>query len=135
MQRLRVLAVAGCLVLSACSGGGGGSSSPSASVRPLPVILEPDDPSIPYGITAIDYHFHDAHPSRPLTPHRAVIWTNQGSVLHNVTIPQLGFSKDLPVGASIEIRSLGKKLGGPGVYTFFCKYHAQLGMRGTIIIA
>ena len=38
------------------------------------------------------------------------------------------------VGATIVIRNLGEKLGGPGTYTFFCKYHPTLGMFGTIVI-
>jgi hypothetical protein len=105
-----------------------------AGVLP-PITLGSDDPSTPYGITAIDYHFHDAHPSIPLAPIRTVVWTNAGSLKHNVTIPALGYSKDLPVGATIQIANLGLKLGGPGTYTFFCKYHDNLGMAGVIVIA
>jgi plastocyanin len=100
-----------------------------------PITLGSDDPSTPYGITAIDYHFHDAHPSIPLSPNRTVLWTNAGSVRHNVTIPALGFSRDLPVGATIQIARLGEKLGGPGTYPFFCKYHDMRGMAGLIVIA
>jgi plastocyanin len=105
-----------------------------ASALP-PITLGSDDPSSPYGITAIDYHFHDAHPTIPLAPTRTVLWTNAGSVKHNVTIPGLGYSKDLPVGATIQIADLGQKLGGPGIYPFFCKYHYSLGMAGVIVIA
>jgi hypothetical protein len=105
-----------------------------AGVLP-PITLGSDDPSTPYGITAIDYHFHDAHPSIPLVPTRTVVWTNAGSLKHNVTIPALGYSKDLPVGATIQIADLGLKLGGPGTYPFFCKYHDNLGMAGVIVIA
>ena len=94
----------------------------------------PDDPSIPYGITAIDYHFHDAHPSLPLDPGRTVLWVNAGRARHNVTFPTTGFSKDLPVGREFRIRRLGEKLGGPGTYTFFCKYHEAFGMTGVIVI-
>ncbi len=98
-------------------------------------MLGPDYPNLPYGITAINYHFHDAHPTRPLSPDRAVLWHNDGSVLHNVTILALGFSKDLPVGATITITKLGRKLGEPGRYRFYCAYHLSLGMKGTIVIA
>ena len=105
-----------------------------ASALP-PITFGSDDPSMPYGITAIDYHFHDAHPSIPLAPTRMVLWTNAGSVKHNVTIPALGYSRDLRVGATIRIADLGQKLGGPGIYPFFCKYHDSLGMAGLIVIA
>jgi hypothetical protein len=93
-----------------------GGSTTAVSTVPAISIL-PDDPSQPYGITAIDYHFHDAHPTFPLAPSRTVTWTN-----------------DVPLGATIRIRDLGRKLGGPGTYTFFCAYHENLGMIGTIII-
>jgi hypothetical protein len=120
------------LCLPACRGAGGASTT---SVSTIPAIsILPDDPSQPYGITAIDYHFHDAHPTFPLAPARTVSWTNAGTVVHNVTFPQLGYSKDIPLGATIRIHDLGRKLGGPGTYIFFCAYHQNLGMVGTIII-
>jgi len=118
------------LFVVACTSGGNGDTASG-----LPVIVQGyDDPSLPYGIVAIDYHFHDAHPSIPLDPSRDVTFSNQGSVKHNVSFPEFGYSKDLPVGATIVIRNLGEKLGGPGTYTFFCKYHPTLGMFGTIVI-
>jgi hypothetical protein len=134
MRSVRTSVAIAALLASACSPGPSDRSSATFSPSSLPVIVAPDDPSLPYGITAIDYHFHDAHPTRPLGVTRTVLWTNQGSVAHNVTIPAIDFSKDIAVGQTIEIKDLGKKLGGPGVYTFFCKYHAPLGMSGTIII-
>ena len=78
--------------LTAC---GGPAAGPSPTLPPeARVSVAPDDPSIPYGITAIDYHFHDAHPSRVLTSDRSVRFTNQGTVKHNVTFPEFGFSHD-----------------------------------------
>jgi len=118
--------------LAACTGAGAGGSPtlpPEARVSVLP-----DDPSQPYGIVAIEYHFHDAHPSRPLSVNRTVVFSNQGTLKHNVTFPQFGFSQDFSPGQTITIKDLGQKLGGPGVYTFFCKYHANLGMVGTVIV-
>ncbi len=51
-----------------------------------------------------------------------------------MTIPALEFSKDLPVGATITIKDLGRKCGGTGTYPFFCQYHVVRGMRGVIMI-
>ena len=117
----------------ACSGS---RQSSIGQVPPVPGIsILPDDPSLPYGIVAIDYHFHDAHPSASIAPDRTVTWRNDGSVVHNVTFQQFGFSRDFAPGDSFKILRLGEKLGGPGTYTFFCRYHDNLGMRGTIIIA
>lgn len=116
------------LVLTACGSGGSGAS-------PVPGIsILPDNPNQPYGIVAIEYHFHDAHPSFPLDPTRTVIWTNEGTVTHNVTFPQFGFSKDFSPGRTITIKDLGQKLGGAGTYQFFCRFHESLGMIGTVII-
>jgi plastocyanin len=98
------------------------------------VVQGSDNPAAPFGITAIDYHFHDTHPSIPLTPDRTVMWSNQGLVLHNVTIPGIGFSRDIQPGQGFEIKALGAKLGGPGVYTFYCEYHQSIGMTGVIVI-
>ena len=106
----------------------------SAAAARVAIITLPDNPSLPYRITAIDYHFHDAHPTVPLAPTRTVMWTNDGSLVHNITFPEIGYSKDIPVGRSVRIKDLGKRLGGPGTYTFYCAYHENLGMTGTIII-
>jgi Cupredoxin-like domain len=125
-RRSRWLGVA-LLILVSCS------SSRAATGPPL-ITIGSDDPNAPYGIVAINYHFHDAHPSIPLATTRTVLWVNEGTVKHNVTFPELGFSKDIQVGQTIRIKDLGQKLGGPGTYTFYCKYHEALGMVGTIII-
>ena len=118
------------LLLTGCS------ADPPRSDNGFPIIVQQsDNPAIPYGITAIDYHFHDAHPSLPLAPGRTVKFVNQGRVKHNVTFPDLGFSQNLRPGGVLEIEDLGRKLGGPGTYRFFCAIHVSSGMAGTIVIA
>lgn len=113
------------------------SANSSTSVTPgVPsVSILPDNPSRAYVVTAIDYHFHDAHPTRPLVSGRTLIIRNQGAVRHNVTIPSIGFSKDLPPGGQIVIRNIGRRLGGPGRYPFFCKYHLPQEMRGVLLVS
>jgi hypothetical protein len=110
-------------------------ASQASRRRADPILPAVDDPSLPYAIVAIDYHFHNAHPTLPLASTREVIFYNQGSVVHNVTIPSIGYTKDIPVGKKLVIQELGRELGGPGTYTFYCKYHADRGMSGVIIIA
>jgi Cupredoxin-like domain len=132
--RAGAILVACCLigaVAPACTGGGTNVPTPTPESR---ISIQPDDPSLPYGIVAINYHFHDAHPSRPLLPTRTVVFSNQSTLKHNVTFPQFDFSKDFRPGQTITIEDLGQKLGGPGVYSFFCRYHASLGMIGTVIV-
>jgi plastocyanin len=98
------------------------------------VITQADDPTQPYYIVAIDYHFHNAHPTIPLGVDREVIFESDAVNLHNVTIPAIGYSKDLPAGGRIVIPHIGSLLSEPGRYTFYCKYHADRGMAGVIVI-
>jgi plastocyanin len=88
----------------------------------------------PYVVTAIDYHFHDAHPTFPIEMGRDLVVENQGRNLHNVTIPALGFSRDVRPGASLTIAQIGDRLV-PGRYELFCRLHRDRGMTGVIVIA
>jgi plastocyanin len=100
----------------------------------LVAVLMGSEPG-PYVVTAIDYHFHDAHPTLPISPGRDLIVRNQGRNLHNVTIPALGFSRDVPPGGQVVIHSIGDRLE-PGRYTLFCRIHlAAFGMKGVIVIS
>jgi hypothetical protein len=119
----------GLVALTGCS-----HSVEAAPGQNLPLKIQPDDPSLPYGITAIDYHFHDAHPTRPLGMTRTVVVTNEGSVVHNVTIPGTNIDKNLKPGQRLVIPDIGRKLGGPGYYPFFCDLHIPQGMAGVIVI-
>ena len=91
-------------------------------------------PPRPYVVTAIDYHFHDAHPTLPIGPGRDLIVKNQGRNLHNVTIPALGYSRNVQPGDELEIDDIAAKLA-PGRYVMFCKIHRDRGMSGVIVIA
>ena len=88
----------------------------------------------PYVVTAIDYHFHDAHPTLPIGPGRDLIVKNQGRNLHNVTIPSLGYSRNVQPGKQLEIDDIADTLS-PGRYVMFCKIHRDRGMSGVIVIA
>ncbi len=89
----------------------------------------------PYVVTAIDYHFHDAHPTLPIAPGRDLVIKNAGRNVHNVTIAALGYSRDVPPGGQLVIEDVASQLGAPGQYTFVCRYHQDRGMGGTIVIA
>ncbi|HEY7659666.1 MAG TPA: cupredoxin domain-containing protein [Actinomycetota bacterium] len=88
----------------------------------------------PYVVTAIDYHFHDAHPTFPIAPGRDLVVNNVGRNRHNVTIPALGFSRDVVPGARITIPDIGSQLA-PGRYALVCEIHRDRGMTGVIVIA
>jgi plastocyanin len=88
-----------------------------------------------YVVTAIDYHFHDAHPTIPIGQGRDLVVTNAGRNVHNVTIPGTTYSRDVSPGHRLVIRDIAAFLGGPGEYPFFCRFHDSLGMKGVIVIA
>lgn len=93
------------------------------------------DPDGPYVVSAIDYHFHDAHPTFPIGPDRDLVVKNVGRNLHNVTIPALGYSQDVRPGQELTIVDVAERLGAPGRYRFFCRFHRDRGMKGLIVIA
>jgi plastocyanin len=88
----------------------------------------------PYVITAIDYHFHDAHPTFPIGPGRDLVVKNAGRNVHNVTIAALDYSEDVRPGGELVIEDVASRLGAPGSYTLFCKYHEDREMTGSIVI-
>jgi plastocyanin len=87
-----------------------------------------------YVVTAIDYHFHDAHPTTPIGQGRDLVVKNAGRNVHNVTIPGTTYSQDVAPGHRLVIRGIAAFLGGPGEYPFFCRFHESLRMRGVIVI-
>ena len=89
----------------------------------------------PYVSVAVDNHFHDVHPidEKEISADVAFVVRNEGSNLHNVTFPNTDISEDIKVGESWRIEPVSE-LGGPGTYTFFCKYHASDGMRGKFTV-
>ena len=91
------------------------------------------DPA-PYVVTAIDYHFHDAHPTFPIAPGRELIVDNEGRNVHNVTIPALEFSKDVRPAGRLVVGRIADTLE-PGRYELICQIHLDRGMTGTIVIA
>ena len=91
------------------------------------------DPA-PYVVTAIDYHFHDAHPTFPIAEGRDLLIDNEGRNVHNVSIGALGVSRDVQPGGRLTIEGIADRLG-PGRYSLVCRYHEDRGMTGTIVIA
>jgi len=88
-----------------------------------------------YVVTAIDYHFHDAHPTTPIGPGRDLVVQNDGRNVHNVTFPGTTYSEDVAPGHRLVIRGIAAFLGGPGEYPLFCRFHESLRMTGVIVIA
>ena len=95
---------------------------------------EGNDVRRPYVVTAIDYHFHDAHPSLPIELGRAVQVSNQGRNPHNVTIEGTTYDRTVRPGERITIDPIGSLLSSPGRHPFVCKLHADRGMSGVLVV-
>jgi hypothetical protein len=132
-----VASVAAVLLLASagsCGNGGPGPFAPSSpgDGGPAPVSYDPDRPWV---VTAIDYHFHDAHPTPELNPSQPLVFRNAGRNLHNVTIPAAGYDVDIAPGKQFTIDVLGERLPPGGTYRLMCTYHADRGMGGRIVVA
>jgi hypothetical protein len=92
------------------------------------------EPPRPYVVTAIDYHFHDAHPTFPIASGRDLVVKNAGRNPHNVSIPALGVVEDIAPDEELVIPDPAGRLE-PGRYELFCRFHLDRGMTGTIVIA
>ena len=105
----------------------------SACSEPTPPPRAAQDAG-PYVVTAIDYHFHDAHPSLPIELDRAVQFSNQGRNLHNVTIEGTSYDRMIQPGQRITIDPIDSLLPAPGRYPFVCRLHADRGMSGVLVL-
>ena len=84
----------------------------------------------PYVSVAVDNHFHDVHEEDDISfdAARRFVVRNEGSNLHNVTIPGIGYSKDVRTGRSVSLAL------EPGTYTLICRYHPESDMRGSFTV-
>lgn len=127
----KVIAASLALLVSALASGC--SDEPDTDSRGLPRRTIPPPSDEPYVSVAVDNHFHDVHVDDDISIafEQGFIVKNQGSNLHNVTIPEIDFSKDIRTGQQVDL--LGDRLA-PGTYSIVCKYHASEGMVGSITV-
>lgn len=130
VRKVLTAPLVGMLLLAAC-GGDSGDGPEGGSGLPRKSIAPPADQ--PYVSVAVDNHFHDIHLEDNITIEvgRGFIIKNQGSNLHNVTIPQLDFNEDVDTGEQVDF--LGDTLAA-GTYDIICRYHADQGMVGKLIV-
>jgi hypothetical protein len=117
------------------SGCGDGSPRAGASPGGETVRSLAPDPNAPYVVSAVDYHFHDAHPSAPLPLDQTLIFRSQSTNLHNVTIIGTGFSRNLRPLKDLVIEPISSVFPGPGRYRLLCKFHVDRNMFGTIVVS
>ena len=126
----RRLAWAAAALLALVGNSCGGEERSPASPSPIRSIV----PNLErYPITAVDYHFHDAHPTAPLPGDGVILVKNEGRNLHNATIDGTTYSRDVRPGKELRIDT-AEVFTAPGRYRLVCKYHVDRKMAGTIII-
>lgn len=111
------------LGLSACSEE---APVPESNIRPGK--LQPT--TGPYVSVAVDNHFHDVHADETVSfdSARPFVVRNEGSNLHNVTIVETGFDRDIRPGRSVRMEL------EPGRYHLVCRYHADQKMTGVFTV-
>ena len=58
---------------------------------------------------------------------------NEGANLHNFTVEETQVDVDVETGTSESTGAIGQAVAA-GTFTFFCKYHRDLGMEGDITV-
>lgn len=103
-----------------------GYDAATATLRPIPQAQSEVPPGAT--VTVADDYFGPA--TIHVAPGTTVRWINSGKHVHTVTADNDSFgSGDLPPGASYSIRFVQ-----PGAYSYHCRYHAGMGMRGTVVV-
>ncbi len=98
----------------------------------MPGCSGDSDQSVGPELAALDFRFEPAEflvvPGQQVT----ITVVNRGKVVHNLSIPSIPIDLDFPVGKRQTVIFVPPD--EPGGLEFFCKYHADQGMRGRFTI-
>jgi len=99
----------------------------SVSGAPAPVAGAPET-----DVVARDFSFSPAEVTVPAGTTVNLLLANGGDLLHDVTVPALGFRLEAAPG---ERASAALFVPDPGRYPFFCSVpgHREAGMEGTVV--
>jgi plastocyanin len=111
---------------SVAAGCGGDDDEPAASM-PTVNVTQHDFYFEPATQTVLGYLTISSEPVRQYAVHIR----NSGNTAHTFTIAQLGIDEQLPPGEEQTVNVSGDS----GVLTFFCRFHRDRGMTGTLQIA
>jgi plastocyanin len=94
-------------------------------------VLRPSAPTspVPREVTALDFTFEPA--SLPAQPSKQVTLglTNKGTTQHNFSIAALEVDTDVAPGETLNVIFVAP---AEGPVEFFCKFHQDRGMKGTL---
>jgi plastocyanin len=85
----------------------------------------------PAPVTMMDNFFEP--PCIAVSSEQGVALTNAGNQDHNFTIQGTDLSVDVEPGEDEETDEVGDEVGA-GTYRFFCRFHEDAGMVGTIVV-
>jgi plastocyanin len=85
----------------------------------------------PAPVTMMDNFFEP--PCIAVSSEQGVALTNAGNQDHNFTIQGTDLSFDVEPGEDEETDEVGDEVGA-GTYKFFCRFHEDAGMVGTIVV-
>jgi plastocyanin len=85
----------------------------------------------PAPVTMMDNFFEP--PCIAVSSEQGVALTNAGNQDHNFTIQGTDLSVDVEPGEDEETDEVGDEVGA-GTYKFFCRFHEDAGMVGTIVV-
>ena len=139
MRRAAILISLGVLA-AACGGGGGGGGNNGGSDQSPPA-----SPSPTSGGSAANCTDESSGPVFKLVQQntafdpkclkvksaQAIRIDNKDSVLHNFTVPNTQVNVDIQPGTTFNGESAGL---APGTYQFFCRFHKNSGMTGTLVV-
>ncbi|MHB8507413.1 MAG: cupredoxin domain-containing protein [Candidatus Dormibacteria bacterium] len=121
LEMTRAAAMGG-VVLALVGCGAVGSSGPSVAATASGTVLE-----------AYDFHFEPATLSVSAGVRVTLNLKNSGKVEHNLSIPSLGVDTDAPAGQTISVTFTPSTAAT--TVEFFCKYHRDRGMVGSLTVA
>ncbi len=142
LSKLVIVLAVGSLVLAACEAdvdvtADGGSPTPAPTDTAFQPIEEVDEcaelsatEGAPATLTAMDNFFDPSCIALSSTQQVAI--TNAGNQLHNFSVTG-AINVDVEPGEDVETDEIGTDLSA-GTYRFYCEYHEEQGMVGTLVV-
>ena len=125
------------LLLAACGSGGGGGQAAGGATSASPTVSETvaasPTPSATKTSGEVRIAMEDNHfqpPSLSVASGAELELDNEGDSPHTFTIDGQGIDTQVAAGGQDKI-TLDL---APGTYSFFCRFHQSLGMKGSITV-
>jgi plastocyanin len=136
VRSLVVAAVLPAMFATACSGSSptATASTPVASASPTtnpPAGVLTPPPGQAVTLEQVDFRFDPVHVV--MSTEQGLTITNDGTVVHNVTIQGTSVDIDVQPGQTANLEGIGGAVA-PGNYPFFCKYHRDKLMVGIFTV-